>query len=387
MMVIGVPKEIMPHEKRVAATPETVQRYIEKGWQVIVEQGAGQGSYFSDEHFVEAGATIEPDVERLYAKADLILKVKEPQFNVEKNKHELEMMRSGQILITFLHPASPANHEMVKMMAERGIIGLTLDGIPRISRAQAMDALTSMSTCAGYKGMLMAMNALPKFVSPIFTAIGSIPPAKVLVVGAGVAGLQAIATARKLGAIVYATDIRPEANEQAMSLGAKIVDMEIPAEVATGTGGYANELPEIWLEKERNKLSEVLPEMDIVFLSALVPNRRAPILVTENMVKSMKPGSTIVDISIDQGGNCDITPHGTSETKHGVLIHGIKNIPGHIPETSTRMFAKNVYHLVDYLIRDDQVHLNFEDEIIASIIVTDGRQIVHQGAKEAMGLL
>lgn len=297
------------------------------------------------------------------------------------------MMSSGQILITFLHPASPANHEMVKMMAERGIIGLTLDGIPRISRAQAMDALTSMSTCAGYKGMLMAMNALPKFVSPIFTAIGSIPPAKVLVVGAGVAGLQAIATARKLGAIVYATDIRPEANEQAMSLGAKIVDLEIPAEVATGTGGYANELPEIWLEKERNKLSEVLPEMDIVFLSALVPNRRAPILVTENMVKSMKPGSTIVDISIDQGGNCDITPHGTSETKHGVLIHGIKNIPGHIPETSTRMFAKNVYHLVDYLIRDDQVHLNFEDEIIASIIVTDGRQIVHQGTKEAMGLL
>lgn len=385
-MVIGVPKEIMVNENRVAATPETVQQYVSKGWTVIVERGAGEGSNFFDDEYKAKGAIIEDDVERLYEQADLILKVKEPLFNEEKNKHELDMMRKGQYLITFLHPASPSNHEMVRKMAQCGVISLTLDGIPRISRAQTMDALTSMSTCAGYKGIMMAANSLSKFVPQIFTAVGAIQPAKALVIGAGVAGLQAIATARRLGAVVYAADIRPEANEQAMSLGAKVIDLNIPSELAVGKGGYAKHLPEEWLVKEREQLAEMIRDMDIVFLSALVPNRQAPILVTEEMVKQMKPGSTIVDVSIDQGGNCAITPNGTSEVKHGVTIHGIKNIPGLIPETSTYMFAQNVFHLVNYLVKDDKIELDLDDEIVTSILVTNDNEIVHNGAREAMGI-
>lgn len=385
-MIIGVPKEIMEHENRVSTTPETVKLFVEKGMKVIVESGAGIGSHFYDEDYEAAGATIVRDVEQLYEQAELVLKVKEPLFNRLKNKHELEMMRPGQYLITFLHPASPSNHEMVQMMAKRGIIGLTLDGVPRISRAQTMDALTSMSTCAGYKGMLMAANSLSKFVPQIFSAIGAIQPAKALVVGAGVAGLQAIATARRLGAIVYAVDIRPEANEQAQSLGAKLIDLGIPEEIARGEGGYAKNLPQEWLEKEREILAKVIQDMDIVFLSALVPNKQAPILLTEDMVQRMKPGSTIVDISIDQGGNCEITPPGKTEIKHGVVIHGIKNIPGQIPESSTSMFAKNVYHLVDYLVKGNRIVLDPSDEIMASIMVTDGKEIVHKGTREAMGI-
>ena len=334
-MIIGIPKEIMPGENRVSATPETVQKYVKDGFTVLVEEGAGQGAFFMDDQYQEAGATLVADVEELYNKADLILKVKEPLFNQKKNRHEVDLMHSGQYLITFLHPAAPANHQMIKDLAAKGVIGLTLDGVPRISRAQKMDALTSMSTCAGYRSVLMAAEAMAKFVPQIFTAVGMIKPANVLVVGSGVAGLQAIATAKRLGAVVHAIDIRPDASEQAKSLGAKVIETGVPADVAVGEGGYANQLPEQWLEKERQVVAEVIKDMDIVILSALIPGKLAPILVTEEMVKSMKPGSVIVDISIDQGGNCALTEPGEVVVKHSVNIQGIKNIPGHIPTSST----------------------------------------------------
>mgnify|MGYP000938530705 CR=1 FL=1 len=250
-MIIGIPKEIMQGEHRVSATPETVQKYVADGFSVLVEKGAGQGAFFLDNQYEEAGATMVADVEELYNKADLILKVKEPLFNKEKNKHEVDLMHSGQYLITFIHPAAPVNHEMVKDLAAKGIISFTLDGIPRISKAQKMDALTSMSTCAGYRSVLMAADAMAKFVPQIFTAVGMIKPANVLVIGAGVAGLQAIATAKRLGAVVHAMDIRPDASEQAKSLGAKIIETSVPADIAVGEGGYANKLPEEWLQKER----------------------------------------------------------------------------------------------------------------------------------------
>ncbi|MDL2208228.1 NAD(P)(+) transhydrogenase (Re/Si-specific) subunit alpha, partial [Parabacteroides sp. OttesenSCG-928-O15] len=289
-----------------------------------------------------------------------------------------------QYLITFIHPASPVNHEMVRQLANRGVISMTLDGIPRISRAQNMDALTSMSTCAGYKGMLLAANAMSKFMPPMFTAVGSIQPAKVLVIGVGVGGLQALATAKRLGAVTYATDIRPAAIEQAQSLGAKVVDMGIPAEMAIAEGGYAKDLPEEWLIKERAKLREVLKDMDVVFLSALVPGKIAPVLITEEMVKEMPNGSVIVDISIDQGGNCDITPAGKTEVKHGVTLIGIKNIPGMLPTSSTWMFSNNVYNLVKYLVKDGKIELDRSDEIVDSILVTIDGKVVHTGALEAM---
>lgn len=296
------------------------------------------------------------------------------------------MMHRGQTLVTFIHPAAPSNHQMVKDLAARGVTSLTLDGIPRISRAQSMDALTSMSTVAGYKGVLMAANRLGKFIPMIGTAVGMIKPASVLVVGSGVAGLQAIATAKRLGAAVYAADIRPDAVEQAKSLGAKIVHTGVPAEIAVGGGGYAKSLPDKWLQKERKALCEIVGKADIVILTALIPGKLAPILVTEEMVKSMNPGSVIVDIAIDQGGNCALTVGGEVRESYGVSIDGTKNIPGMVPVSSTWMFARNIYNFVVNLIKDGRVYLNTKDEIIASSLVTIDGRIVHQGALEAIGM-
>lgn len=383
-MVIGIVKEIMSGERRVSAIPETVKKMVVDGLTVLVEKGAGVGSYYLDEYYQAAGATLIDDPEEVYNKADVILKVKEPQFNKQKNKHELEMMREGQYIITFIHPAAPANHEMVKDMAKRGIIGLTLDGVPRISRAQSMDALSSMSTCAGYKGMIMAVDALPKFVPMISSAVGMIKPATVFVIGTGVAGLRAIATARGLGAVVYSCDVRPEANEQAKSLGAKVIETGVPADIALSKDGkHASSIPDKYLEIERENIKDIVAKSDIIFLSALVPGKEAPILITEEMVKSMKPGSVIVDISIDQGGNCSITEPGESVVKHNVLINGIKNIPGMLPTSSTWMFAQNIYNLLKYLIKDGKIELDLSDEIVSSILVTKDNKVVHEGALEA----
>lgn len=385
-MIIGIPKEIMHGERRVSATPETVGKMVQDGAVVLVEKSAGEGAFYHDDQYAAAGAQIIPDCADLYEKADVILKVKEPQFNAEKNCSEIDLMHADQYLITFIHPASPVNHEMVKAMAEKGIIGLTLDGIPRISRAQNMDALTSMSTCAGYKGMLMAASDLAKFVPQIFCAVGMIKPSNVLVIGAGVAGLQAIATAKRLGAVVWAADIRPDAAEQAKSLGARLVDTGVPPEIAVGEGGYANALSDEWLIKERATLKDTIAQMDIVFCSALVPSRLAPILLTEEIVASMAPGSVIVDISIDQGGNCAITTPGETVIKHGVTIGGIKNIPGMLPTSSTWLFANNVYNLLKFLTKDNEIVLDRSDEIVKKILTTIDGEIVHDGARETMGL-
>ncbi len=386
-MIIGVPKEIMQGENRVAAIPETVKKMVDKGFSVLFEKGAGMGSHYMDEAYEEAGAELVQDAEEVFARANVILKVKEPLFNAEKNRHELDMMHEGQYLITFLHPASPANHEMVRHMAARGIIGLTLDGVPRISRAQTMDALSSMSACAGYKGMIMGINDISKFVPFVTSAVGRLKPATVFVIGTGVAGLRALATAKGLGATVYSADIRPEANRNAVSLGAIVVDTGVPEDIAVSADGlHANQLSDEWLKVERKRLKETIIKSDIVFCSALVQGRVAPVLITEDMVKEMQPGSVIVDISIDQGGNCEITTPGAVETKHRVIIQGIKNIPGMLSTSSTIMFSRNIYNLLDYLIKEGKIFLNMSDEIVSSIIVTQNGKIVHEGTLEAMEL-
>ena len=383
-MVIGIPREIMHDEGRVSATPETVKKMKADGFEVLVEKKAGAGAFFADEEYAAAGAELVADVADLYKRADIVLKVKEPLFNEEKGLHEIDMMHEGQYLITFIHPASPVNHEMVRRMAAKGIIGLTLDGVPRISRAQNMDALTSMSTCAGYKGILIAANDLTKFMPQIFCAVGMIKPVNALVIGTGVAGLQALATAKRLGAVTYAADIRPAAAEQAKSLGAKVVELGVPAEKAMGEGGYALALDEETLEGERKVLADVVKDMDIIFCSALVPSKLAPVILTEEMVKSMKPGSVIVDISIDQGGNCELTVPGETAKKYGVTIEGIKNIPGMLPTSSTWMFAQNIYNLVKYLNKSGSFTLDRNDDIVKGILTTIGGEIVHQGALDAM---
>ncbi|MDD4108539.1 MAG: hypothetical protein PHH93_07455, partial [Prolixibacteraceae bacterium] len=304
-----------------------------------------------------------------------------------KNRHELDMMHAGQYLISFLHPASPANHRMIKHMAENGITGLTLDGIPRISRAQSMDALSSMSSCAGYKGMIMGINDISKFVPFVTSAVGRLQPATILVIGTGVAGLRALATAKGLGGTVYAADIRPEANKNAESLGAIILETGVPSDIAVSPDGmHANPLPANWLQEERKRISEILPKADIIFCSALIQGKVAPVLITEEMVKMMQPGSCIVDISIDQGGNCEITTPGKIDIKHGVIIQGIKNIPGMLSTSSTIMFSKNIYNLLNFLTKDGKINLDMSDEIVSSILVTKDNQILHGGTLEAMGL-
>ena len=384
-MIIGIPKEIMHDEARVAATPDTVKKYVADGHKVLVEVNAGIGAQCPNEAYAAAGAIMCETAQQVYDEAELILKVKEPLFNEQTGKHEVDMMHAGQYLITFIHPAAPVNHKMVKHMAEAGIISMSIEGVPRISRAQSMDALTSMSTCAGYKGILMAASDLIKFIPMMPTAAGMIKPCNVMVAGVGVAGLQALATAKRLGAKTYAIDIRPAAAEQATSLGAKLIDSGVDPALAIGQGGYAMELPTDVLAAERERIAKVLPDMDIVFLSALVPGRLAPTLITEEMVKTMKPGSVIVDISIDQGGNCAITTPGVRDVKHGVILEGIKNIPGMLAESSTFMYAANMYNLVKYLTKDGKLNLDESDDIVSGMLTTKDGKVVHAGALAAMG--
>ena len=384
-MIIGIPKEIMHEEARVAATPDTVKKYVADGHKVLVEKGAGVGALCADDAYAAAGAVMCDTAQQVYDEAELILKVKEPLFNEQTGKHEVDMMHAGQYLITFIHPAAPVNHKMVRHMAEAGIISMSIEGVPRISRAQSMDALTSMSTCAGYKGILMAASDLIKFIPMMPTAAGMIKPCNVLVAGVGVAGLQALATAKRLGAKTFAIDIRPAAAEQATSLGAKLIESGVDPALAIGQGGYAMELPEDVLAAERERIAKVLPDMDIVFLSALVPGRLAPTLITEDMVKTMKPGSVIVDISIDQGGNCAITSPGIRDVKHGVILEGIKNIPGMLAESSTFMYAANMYNLVKYLCKDGKLNLDESDDIVSGMLTTKDGKVVHAGALAAMG--
>jgi NAD(P) transhydrogenase subunit alpha len=383
-MRLGIPKEIMENEHRVAAIPEIVAKYVSMGFEVLVEANAGEGIYAADETYIKNGAKIISDVEELYSKADVIIKVKEPLFNKSKNKHEIEMLKDNTILITFLHPAAPGNFDNVKKLQEHDITAFTMDGIPRIPRAQKMDALTSMSTITGYKSVIIAANNLPTIIPMIGTAIGVIKPANFLFVGTGVVGLQGIATAKRLGGIINALDIRNEAKTEASSLGAKIVDFNIPQDIAIGHGGYAKSLSDEWIVKEREIINNNLSQVDVVILSALVPGEVAPQVITEDMVKSMKNGSVIIDVAIDQGGNCAITKPGSIVNVHNVIICGIKNIPGSIPVHASWLYAHNIYHFIELLFKDRLKKINFDDEIIKHTLVTHKGKLLHEGTIKAL---
>jgi NAD(P) transhydrogenase subunit alpha len=290
------------------------------------------------------------------------------------------------MLITFLHPAAPANHDIVRILRDRRITSLTMDGIPRISRAQTMDALTSMSTLTGYRAMLLAANHFPRFIPMIGTAIGTIQPAQVLVIGAGVVGLQAIATAKRLGAVVKAVDIRADARRDAGSLkGTQVVGFEVPNELAQAEGGYAKALPPEWLEREHALLRSVVPQVDIIILSALIPGEVAPVLITADMVQSMKPGSVIVDVAIDQGGNCAVTVPGSETLVHDVYVCGRVNIPGSMAVDASWLYAHNMLHYVENLFPNGPGTPNLEDDIVRPTLVTIDGRIVHKGALKAMG--
>jgi len=384
-MLIGIPKEIMYKEKRVAALPETIEKFIKLGFDVLVETKAGAGAFTDDEAYQKAGARIAADAVEVFDKSDLILKVKEPMFNEQFNKHEIDMLKENQILITFLHPAAPSNHGDVKRLMDKNITAFTMDGIPRISRAQRMDPLTSMSAITGYKSIIIAAANFPKFIPMIGTSIGMIKPANILVIGTGVVGLQAIATGKRLGGIVKAIDIRPDAKQEAASVGAKVVDFEVPSEIVLGEGGYAKALPPEWLEKERQVLAPIVAESDIIILSALVPGEVAQHLITKAMVETMKPGSVIIDVSIDQGGNCEMTDPGKELTHQGVYVCGIKNIPGSVPVHSSWLYANNLYYFVENLFKNGSDEFDMTDEIIKDSLVTHKGKLYHQGTIKAMG--
>ena len=386
-MIVGVPKEIKANEKRVSSTPDTVKRIIADGFKIQVEKNAGAGSFIKDSEYERAGAKIVDDPEKLYSTSDVIVHVKEPLFNKEKNKHELDMMRGGTYLITFLHPSNPAHHSFVEKMAKNGIIGITMDSVPRITRAQAMDPLTSMSTVSGYKSVLIAASILPKFFPMLTTPVGVIRPANVLVLGVGVVGLQALATAKRLGAVVHALDIRKEARDQAKSLGAKVVDFTPPEELTTGEGGYAKRLPEEWYEKEKKVISSMFNDVDVIVSSPLIMGEEAPVLITRDMVKQMKPGSVIVDVSIDQGGTCELTKAGETVELNDVSIVGTANIPGSVQIDSTRMYSENVYAFLKHISRSGEIKLDLNDEIVRQCLVSMDGKIVHEGTLRAMGKL
>lgn len=379
-MKIAVPREILPDENRVAIIPDTVKKLVKKGWTVSVEEGAGKNAFFPDDEYREAGAHIESSVESLFADANVVLKVQKPSFNKNVGKNEIEMMGKGSALIAFLQPTS--NIEIVKKLAERHISAFSMDSIPRITRAQSMDALSSMSMIAGYKSVLIAAHSLGKFFPMFMTAAGTIAPARVLIIGAGVAGLQAIATARRLGAVVEAFDARPVVKEEVKSLGAEFIELGVEHDKAQDEGGYAKQLSEDIYHKERDLIRTHIVKADVVITTALIPGQKAPLLITKEMVKDMKRGSVIVDLAAEQGGNCELTQPGKEVTHEGVTIHGAINIPSTMPVHASHMYSKNIEKFLLHITDDKGLKVDLDDEITRGALITHRGEIVHQRTKE-----
>lgn len=379
--MIGVCKETVENEHRVALTPEGVKKLKEKGQDVIVESGAGLASSYSDKHYTDAGAEIADDRKKILSECDILLAVQAPA------AADLKKMKKGSVLVSFIWPLQNADY--VEVLKKQHISGLAMDTVPRISRAQSMDALSSMSNIAGYKAALIGANTLDKYLPMMMTAAGTIPPAKVLVLGAGVAGLQAIATAKRLGAVVEAFDIRPAVKEQVESLGATFVEAESEEDEDSGEsaetkGGYAKEQTEADKEKQQQLVHKHVAKSDIVITTALVPGRPAPKLIPKAMVDDMQAGSVIVDIAAEQGGNCELTKAGETVDHNGVKIIGPLNIPSKLAYHASKLYSKNLMSLLDLLIEDGKPNFNFEDEIIINTTVTHEGELISPFVKENM---
>jgi NAD(P) transhydrogenase subunit alpha len=375
-MKVGVPKEIVVGENRVAVVPDAVGLLRKAGPQILFESGAGEGAFFPDRAYEAAGATIVSDPVALFTEADAVLKVQAPVLNPVLGKHEVELMREGTVLISFLQPHS--HPDLVNRLVERKITSFSMDLIPRIARAQKMDALSSQSTVAGYKAVLAAASSLGKFFPMLVTAAGTIPPAKVLVLGAGVAGLQAIATARRLGAMVQAYDIRPAVKEQVESLGGTFIELDLGGEKTEDVSGYAEELTAKSQEREKVLLRRHVPEADIVITTALIPGKRAPVLITAEMVQDMRAGSVIVDLAAEAGGNCEMTEPDRVVTRYGVTIHGPLNVPSTMPVHASQMYSKNISSFLLQLVRNGKLELDFNDPVINDTCITHEGRARHQ---------
>lgn len=382
-MRIAVAKEIEASERRVALIPDVVSKLVKQGFEVSIESGAGEKALYSDSDYEAAGATIISDTASLWGEADILLKVSPPKQR-EDGSAEIDSLKEGSVFIGFLNPL--ANPSLAEQLAQRKITAFSMEMIPRTTRAQSMDALSSQASIAGYKSVLIAAEALPKYFPMLTTAAGTIAPAKVFVMGAGVAGLQAIATARRLGAMVEAFDIRPAVKEEVQSLGAKFVEVKLDEETATA-GGYAKEISEESKKKTQEAVNERVKNADVVITTAQVPGRKAPRLVTEEMIAQMKPGAVIVDLAADQGGNAAYTEPGGNVVKNGVTIIGPVNLPSSVPVHASQLYSKNLVSLMKLLVKDNDLNLDFEDDIVNAACVTHNGEIRNQRVKDALQAL
>ncbi len=373
-MKIGVLKEIHAGEKRVATTPEVTEKLIKLGFEVVVQAAAGEGANFSDKSYLEAGAEICKDARSTYATADLIIKVRAPERNANTQQHELTLIRSGSALISFIWPAQ--NEAMLKLFKEVKLTALAMDSIPRISRAQKLDALSSMANIAGYRAVVEASNQFGRFFSGQITAAGKVAPAKVMVIGAGVAGLAAIGTAKSLGAIVRAFDTRPEVKDQILSMDAEFLELEFE-EDGSGEGGYAKVMSKEFIEAEMALFAEQAREVDVIITTALIPGKPAPKLVTEAMVKSMRDGSVIVDLAAEQGGNCELTAPGKIVKRHGVNIVGYTDLPSRMAAQSSQLYATNIYNLLEEMCpeKNGEFVVDFENVVVRGATVVNNGEI------------
>ncbi len=373
-MIVGVPKETAQGEKRVSLVPDAVPKLT--GASVLVETGAGESAGFQDSAYAEKGASIAPDAQTLYGQADVVIKVTPP------SKAEAAMLKEGSTMISFLYPL--ANLDAVRVLSARRVTAFAMELIPRISRAQPMDALSSQSNLGGYKAALLAAETLPRIFPMMMTAAGTLSPAKVFVVGAGVAGLQAIATARRLGALVEAYDVRPVVKEQIESLGARFVQMPVEAKDAQDAGGYAKAQTEEFYAKQQKFLAERAQASDVVITTALVPGQKAPKLISEEAVRGMRPGSVVVDMAAEQGGNCALTEAGKTVTRYGVTIIGPLNLPSTMAPQASQLYSRNITSFLLAMMKEGRVIVDLKDDVVRGSLVMDRGSVVHPATKAAI---
>jgi len=384
-VIIGIPSEIKSGEQRVAMSPANVQSLTDKGIKVLFQTNAGDAAGYPDAEYAAAGATITTDRADIFAQAEIILQVQSFGSNNDNSEADLAALRSGQLVIGMMDPlASP---QAAKAVAEKGATAIALELVPRISRAQSMDVLSSMATLAGYKAVLMGASAAPRIFPMLMTAAGTLKPARVLIMGVGVAGLQACATAKRLGAVVEAYDVRPAAREQIISVGAKPVELDLDTGESEGAGGYAKEQGEDFLRRQRELMTAVVAEQDVIITTAAIPGAKSPILVTEDMVKAMKPGSVIVDLAAERGGNCDLTEQGKTVVAHGVTILGPENVPSDLAYHASQMYGKNMQTLLELILDEEgNLNLDFNDEIVAGTVVAHQGDVPHPHMRKLLGL-
>ncbi|MGH9735739.1 MAG: Re/Si-specific NAD(P)(+) transhydrogenase subunit alpha [Candidatus Acidiferrales bacterium] len=379
-MIVGVPREIYPGERRVALVPSAVANLKKANLDVAIEQGAGVEAGYRDAEYAAKGAQVLPSRADVFRAADIIVQVLGYGSNDKTGKADIPLFRRDQILVGFLRPLGAL--ESVQSLADAGVTSFSVELMPRVTRAQSMDALSSMGTVAGYKAVLIAANTLPRLFPMMTTAAGTITPSRVFVIGAGVAGLQAIATARRLGAVTSAYDVRPAVKEQIHSLGGRFVELPVEAQNAQDAGGYARAQDETFYQRQRELLTRVVSENDVVITTAAIPGKKAPILITADMVKGMAPGSVIVDLAAERGGNCELTKPGESIVAHGVTIIGWLNLAGTVPHDASQMYARNMVTFLTHLVKDGKARVDADDEIIRSTLVTRGGDIVNGRVRE-----